>query len=99
MDAQLADLRRLRAFMEHYGIQYPVLIPGEPGQLNAKLPQAVNLNSWPTTFFIGRVGRVRKTHAGFAGKASGDEHQRSLDELTSLVEELLAERSQPPSAE
>jgi peroxiredoxin len=96
---QLADPTRLRAFIEHYGIKYPVLIPGEPGQLNAKLPQAVNLNSWPTTFFIGRDGRVRKAHAGFAGKASGAEHQRSLDEITSLVEGLLAERSQPTSAE
>lgn len=95
---QLADPKRLRAFIEHYGIKYPVLIPGEPGQLNAKLPQAVNLNSWPTTFFIGRDGRVRKTHAGFAGKASGAEHERSVEEITSLVEALLAERAQPSSA-
>ena len=95
---QLADPKRLRAFIEHYGIEYPVLVPGEPAELNAKLPQAVNLNSWPTTIFIGRDGRVRKTHAGFAGKASGAEHQRSIEEIRSLVESLLAERVPSPSA-
>lgn len=89
---QLADPQRLRAFIKHYGIEYPVLVPGVPDELNAKLPQAVNLNSWPTTFFIGRDGRVRKIHAGFAGKASGVEHEQSIEELTTLVENLLAEQ-------
>ena len=88
---QLRDPQRLRAFIAHYGIKYTVLVPGEPGQLNEKLPQAVNLNSWPTTFFIGRDGRVRNVHAGFAGRASGPLHDESVAELRSVVEELLAE--------
>ena len=28
-----------------------MLLPGEPKELNDKLPQGVNLNSFPTTFY------------------------------------------------
>ena len=88
---QLKTLARLRAFIKQYGIDYTVLVPGEPGQLAEKLPQAENLNSWPTTFFLGRDGRVRGVHAGFAGRASGDFHTTTKHEVTELVEHLLAE--------
>ncbi len=90
-DDQLKDPARLRAFIRKYGIEYPVLVPGEPSELSAKLPQAVNLNAWPTTFFLGRDGRVRSVHAGFAGKASGAFHTEMRDEVTRLIERLLAE--------
>ena len=59
--------------------------------MNAKLPQALNLNAWPTTFFLGRDGRVRSVHAGFAGKASGAFHNEMREEVTGLLERLLAE--------
>ena len=90
---QLKTLARLRAFIRQYGIDYTVLVPGEPGQLAEKLPQAENLNSWPTTFFLGRDGRVRGVHAGFAGRASGEFHTQTKHEITELVERLLAESS------
>ena len=69
---------RLRAFIKSYGIDYTVLMPGEPKDLNAKLPQGVNLNSLTRPpFFLGRDGRVRSAHAGFPGKATGKFHDRS----------------------
>lgn len=88
---QQKDLTRLRAFVKQYGIQFPILIPGEPSELQAKLPQTVNLNAWPTTFYLGRDGRVRSVHAGFAGPASGQFHEEQKHEITALVEKLLAE--------
>ena len=88
---QLKTLARLRAFIKQYGIDYTVLVPGEPAQLAEKLPQAENLNSWPTTFFLGRDGRVRGVHAGFAGRASGEFYTQTKREVTDLVEGLLAE--------
>jgi peroxiredoxin len=88
---QLKTLARLRAFIKQYGIDYTVLVPGEPGQLAEKLPQAENLNSWPTTFFLGRDGRVRSVHAGFAGRASGEFYAQTKQEVTGLVERLLGE--------
>jgi peroxiredoxin len=88
---QLKNPTRLRAFIRKYGIAYPVLLAGEPSELAAKLPQAVNLNAWPTTIFIGRDGRVRSVHAGFAAPASGEFHTQLKHEVTTLVERLLAE--------
>jgi hypothetical protein len=49
------------------------------------------LNSWPTTFFLGRDGRVRGVHAGFAGRASGEFYTQTQREVTDLVGNLLAE--------
>jgi len=91
--AQLKNPTRLRAFVKHYGITYTVLVPGEPKDASDTLPQAVNLNSFPTTFFVGRDGRVRSAHAGFPGKASGRFHEEAKQEIAKTVEQLLAERA------
>jgi hypothetical protein len=56
-----------------------------------KVPQIHNLNSFPTTIFIGRDGLVRGVHAGFAGAASGVFHETAKEEITATVERLLAE--------
>jgi thiol-disulfide isomerase/thioredoxin len=97
-EAQIKNPVRLRAFIKRYGVDYTVLVPGEPKELNEKVPQGVNLNSFPTTFFIGRDGRVRSTHAGFAGKASGKAHEEQTADITALVERLLAEKPTQTSA-
>jgi thiol-disulfide isomerase/thioredoxin len=88
---QLKDPTRLRAFMKEYGIGYTVLLGGTPDDRDAKLTQPVNLNSWPTTFFLGRDGRVRFAHAGFPGPASGDLYRQATHEFYARVESLLAE--------
>ena len=88
---QLKNPERVRAFIKKYGIPYPVLLPGEPSELGAKIPQAANLNAFPTTFFLGRDGRVRSVHAGFAAAITGDFHTRLIAETTELVKRLLAE--------
>jgi thiol-disulfide isomerase/thioredoxin len=88
---QLKDPKRLRAFVRKYGIEYPMLLAGEPGQLRAKVPQAVNLAAFPTTFFVGRNGLVRSIHVGFASTATGEFYTRLRKEVTAQVEELLAE--------
>jgi thiol-disulfide isomerase/thioredoxin len=94
-EAQLKNPVRLRAFLKRYGIEYTVLLPGEPKDLADKLPQGVNLNSFPTTFFLGRDGKVRSVHAGFPSKASGRFHTEAKKEIAALVERLLAETASP----
>jgi thiol-disulfide isomerase/thioredoxin len=89
---QLKNPTRLRAFMKEYGIDYTVLVPGTTDERDAKLPQAVNLNSWPTTFFVGRDGRVRFVHAGFPGPASGALYHQAVKEFYAQVDSLLAEK-------
>jgi len=92
-DDQLQNPARLRAFIQRYGITYPVLVAGTPDQLNEKITQADHLNSWPTSFVLGRDGRVREIHAGFAGPANPQAHEELQHEVTALVEKLLAEPS------
>ena len=90
--AQQEKLTRLKAFIKKYGIEFTVLVPGEPGQLNEKVPQAENLNAFPTTFILGRDGKVRGVHAGFASPAAGAFHEQTKKEISTEVEHLLAER-------
>jgi thiol-disulfide isomerase/thioredoxin len=89
-ESQLSSLTRLKAVMKRFGITYPVLVAGTPDQLNEKLPGVVNLNCWPTTFFIGKDGLVKATHTGFSGPATGGDNLELRNETVSLVEKLLA---------
>jgi len=89
---QLKDPARLRAFIAAYRIEYTVLLGGEPSEVSAKLPQALNLSTWPATFFVARSGLVRGAHAGFAGKATGAAHEQLKAELRASVEKLLTEK-------
>jgi thiol-disulfide isomerase/thioredoxin len=90
---QLANPTRLRAFIEKYGLRHTVLLSGIPDQVRDRLPQAVNLNTWPATFFLGRDGRVRSAHAGFAGKVTGAAHEETKAEIRATIERLLAEQA------
>ena len=88
---QLTSLKRVKAFINKYGVPYPYLLAGTPAEMWDKIPQAVNLNTWPATFFIGRDGKVKAVHSGFAAPASGPYHVALKHEFTSLIERLLKE--------
>jgi thiol-disulfide isomerase/thioredoxin len=81
---------RLRAVMQRYAITYPVLLAGTPDQLAATFPQVSHLDCWPTTFFVGRDGRVKAIHTGYAGPSTEADNRKLESELTALVEQLLA---------
>ena len=87
---QLKNPERLRAFVTKYNIPYTVLLMGTPDDLSDRLPQPKNLNSWPTSFFIGRDGLVKEIHAGFSGPATGAAYTELKGELDGLVKKLLA---------
>ena len=88
---QLKDPTRLRAFIARYGLTYTVLVAGTPDELAEKIPQGEHLNCWPTSFILGRDGKVREVHAGFAGPANKPAHEALQTEVTTLVEGLLSE--------
>lgn len=90
---QQASLERERAFVKQYGVKYTYLIAGAPSDMWAKVPQLENLNTWPATIFIGRDGRIRAVHSGFASPASGTFNAQLKQEFTSKIEQLLAEQS------
>ena len=83
----------MMSFIKRYGIPYPLLLAGTPDQINQKIPQLVNFGAYPTTIYIGRDGRVRSVHAGFASAATGQEHVRLEKEVRGQVERLLAEKT------
>jgi thiol-disulfide isomerase/thioredoxin len=83
---------RILAFIRRYGIRFPMLVSGKPDEAAKKLPQLVNFGVFPTSVFLGRDGRIRAVHAGFASAATGEEHVRRENEETALVQQLLAEK-------
>jgi thiol-disulfide isomerase/thioredoxin len=89
---QQGSLERERAFVAQYGVKYTYLIAGAPSQMWEKVPQLVNLNTWPATVFVGRDGTVRAVHSGFASPASGEFNAQLQQEFTTKIEQLLAER-------
>jgi thiol-disulfide isomerase/thioredoxin len=88
---QQASLARERAFVKQYGVKYTYLIAGAPAEMWEKVPQLVNLNTWPATVFIGRDGRVKAIHSGFASPASGEFNRQLQQEFTARIEQLLAQ--------
>ncbi len=88
---QLKSLTRVNAFVKQYQVPYTYLIAGTPDEMWEKVPQAVNLNTWPATLFIGRDGRVKGTYSGFASGASGLYNTELKDHFVSIIERLLAE--------
>lgn len=89
---QLGNPARLRAFVQAYHLGYTVLLDGTPDQVHDRLPQAVDLDAWPTTFFVGRDGRVKAVHTGFAAPASGEFYTRLKAAYTTEIEQLLADK-------
>jgi thiol-disulfide isomerase/thioredoxin len=89
---QQASLARERAFVKQYGVKYTYLIAGAPSEMWEKVPQAVNLNTWPATIFVGRDGLVKGIHSGFASPASGEFNRELKEQFTAKIEQLLAEK-------
>ncbi len=95
---QLQDPVRLRAFIKQYGLDYTYLLGGDTAEMNDKIPQGKNLDSWPTTFIpSAAMARVKEVHAGFPAKASGEFHDEMKQQFESTIERLLA--SNTPSAD
>ncbi len=95
---QQDDLARVHAFIKQYRIPYTYLIAGAPAEMWEKVPQAVNLNTWPATLFVGRDGRVKHIHTGFASPASGVFSTELKAEFTSTIEQLLKQKVEVTSA-
>ncbi|HJZ71008.1 MAG TPA: TlpA disulfide reductase family protein [Vicinamibacterales bacterium] len=98
-DADPAIARpRVQSFIKKYGVTYPMLLAGTTQNIGEKLPQIVNFGAYPTTIYLGRDGKVRSIHAGFASPATGEEHTRLKTELRELVQRLLAEPASSTAA-
>ena len=87
------DRKLVRRFAERHQIEYPLLLAGTSDKSAAAetLPDLTAILAYPTTVFIGRDGKVRKIHSGFAGPGTGRHHEELVAELEAAIEQLLAE--------
>jgi thiol-disulfide isomerase/thioredoxin len=104
MFEQHADFERavaaVQRFRAAYGIEYPTLIAGDAdkAKASAMLPQLDAVLAYPTAIFVDRTGRVRKVHTGFAGPATGVQHDVLAHEFELQIEELLQAGATPVAA-
>jgi hypothetical protein len=92
------DKPRIASFVKEFAIPYPVLLAGAIDEVPDKLPQLVGFGAYPTTIFLGRDGRVRTIHAGFASSATGEASVVLTRETQSTIEHLLTETPSPATA-
>ena len=90
---QQQNFEREHAFNKQYGVRYTSLFAGAPSEMHEKVPQLNHLDTWPATIFIGRDGKVKAVHSGFASPASGKYYADIQHEFTGRVEQLLAEKA------
>ncbi len=83
----------VRDFIDKFGIDYPVLIAGTfgPGHVQQVLPQIETFFAYPTTLVLDREGRIRHTHTGFSGPATGAHYEEFERKFAALIDDLLAE--------
>lgn len=87
------DREQLRRFSARHSIDYPLLLAGtsDKKKAAAALPDLTRVAAFPTTIFLGRDGKVRKIHSGFAGPGTGRHHAELVAELEALLQQLIAE--------
>ena len=95
---QQGNFTRARAFIKKYGVKYTYLNAGAPAQMWERVPQLNHLDTWPATVFVGRDGKVRAVHSGFASEASGEFHTQLKADFTTRIEQLLAEKQTADAA-
>jgi peroxiredoxin len=85
--------RSVQSFIDQFRIDYPVLIAGSyaPGAVQKALPQLEKFFAYPTMLVLDRSGKVRYTHTGFSGPATGAHYDEFVSEFGQLVDGLLNE--------
>jgi thiol-disulfide isomerase/thioredoxin len=87
------DAEQVRRFRGRHAVRWPTLLGGLADKEAAALafPLLARVKAFPTAVFLDAQGRVRAVHSGFAGPATGAEHERQRMHYERIIEELLAE--------
>jgi peroxiredoxin len=92
-DDQARSFRLIDNYKARYRLPYPLLLAGQPtpestaSALGALGPVKV----YPSTIFVGRDGRVREVHVGWAGPATGPLNAEAKRDFDAIVTRLLKE--------
>ncbi len=90
-DAARID-RQIQRYRQRYGIDWEIIWagPSKKEEASRTLPDLSAVKAYPTTIFLNRDHSVRAIHTGFAGPATGEEHEQLLREFESLVDAIIA---------
>ena len=87
--------KNIMRFKNKFNAQYPMLVTGitsaDTLRTEKTLPEMTPIMAFPSMIIIGKDGTVRKTHAGYAGPATGIHHETFKQNFNKDIEELLAE--------
>jgi thiol-disulfide isomerase/thioredoxin len=78
-------------FIQHYAVPWKVIIvdTSDVKFFDSLPPELRGIEAWPTTIFLDKKHEVRAIHTGFAGPASGPDHERLKAEWREIVRGLL----------
>ncbi len=93
-DDPVRAFAQIDRFGARYALGYPLLLAGQPGPEGSKaaLPAIGGVKVYPSTLFIGRDGRLREIHVGWAGPATGTLNAKAKRDFDATVRRLLNER-------
>lgn len=85
------DAGQVRIFAERHGLRVPFFLCGtaDKDEATKALGLVDRVRAFPTTIFVGADGLPRAIHSGFAGPATGEEHQKLRREFEARIEALL----------
>jgi peroxiredoxin len=94
-DDKARAFRQMDSFQARYKLPYPMILAGQPTPEDTKaaLGALGPVKVYPSTIFIGRDGRVREVHVGWAGPATGALNVKAKRDFDATVSKLLKERA------
>lgn len=89
--------KNLMRFKNRFKVDYPMLITGVTSSDSLRtektLPEMTEIKAFPSMILIGKDGTVRKTHAGYAGPATGIHHETFKKKFQEDIDALLQEET------
>jgi thiol-disulfide isomerase/thioredoxin len=84
---------RIKKMVSKLNVGYDFVIGGvrDKAEASKTLPMLNKVVAFPTTIYIGKDGKVKKIHTGFAGPGTGIYYQRFIERFNETVNELLNE--------
>ncbi|MFZ6014214.1 MAG: peroxiredoxin family protein [Bacteroidota bacterium] len=84
---------RVKKMIDKLNVKYDFVIAGTNDKEKASetLPQLNRIAAFPTTIFIGKDGKVKKIHTGFAGPGTGLYYDQFVQHFNETINELLRE--------
>ncbi len=89
--------KNLLRFKNKFKVDYPMLITGVTSadtlRTEKTLPEMTEIKAFPSMILIGKDGIVKKTHAGYAGPATGVHHEAFKKKFQEDINALLNEEA------